>query len=98
MFNETNGDFNDVVIRTFKIVLAAEHDLRKSLTKKPVRKCVGLWITLMNTNGVRKTDSKGREKLRLSLRTGGISGRIDTIIAGLEGIFLGNLGLQLLRW
>ncbi|XP_050264068.1 uncharacterized protein LOC126708313 [Quercus robur] len=65
MFNETDGDFNDVAIRTFKIVLAAEHDLRKSLTKKPVRKCIGLWITLMNTNVVRKTDSKGREKLRI---------------------------------
>jgi len=37
MFNEIDGDFDDVAIRTFKVGLPTEHDLRKSLTKKPVR-------------------------------------------------------------
>nr|XP_023895482.1 uncharacterized protein LOC112007378 [Quercus suber] len=37
MFNEINGDFDDVALRTFKVGLPAKHDLRKSLTKKPVR-------------------------------------------------------------
>ncbi|XP_030936651.1 uncharacterized protein LOC115961889 [Quercus lobata] len=37
MFNEIDGDFDDVVIRTFKVSLPTKHDLRKSLTKKPVR-------------------------------------------------------------
>ena len=37
MFNEIDGDFDDVAIRTFKVGLPAEHDLRESLTKKPVR-------------------------------------------------------------
>ena len=37
MFNEIDGDFDDVAIRTFKVGLLAEHDLRKSLTKKLVR-------------------------------------------------------------
>ena len=37
MFNEINGNFDDVAIRTFKVDLSIEHDLRKSLTKKPVR-------------------------------------------------------------
>ena len=37
MFNEIDEDFDDVAIRTFKVRLPAEHDLRKSLTKKPVR-------------------------------------------------------------
>ena len=37
MFNEIDGDFNDMAIRTFKVGLPAKHDLRKSLTKKPVR-------------------------------------------------------------
>ena len=36
-FNEIDGDFEDVAIRTFNIGLPAEHDLRKLLTKKPVR-------------------------------------------------------------
>ena len=37
MFNEINGDFDDVAIRTFKVGLPIEHDLRKYLTKKPVK-------------------------------------------------------------
>ena len=36
MFNEINGDFDDVAIRTFKVGLPAKHGLRKSLTGKPV--------------------------------------------------------------
>ena len=37
MFNEIDGDFNEVAIRTFKVGLPVECDLRKPLTKKPVR-------------------------------------------------------------
>ena len=37
MFNEIDGDFDDVAIRNFKAGLPTEHDLRKSLTKKLVR-------------------------------------------------------------
>ena len=37
MFNKIDGDFDDVAIRTFKVGLPTEHDLTKSLTKKPVR-------------------------------------------------------------
>ena len=36
MFNEINGDFEDVAISTFKVGLPAEHGLKKSLTGKPV--------------------------------------------------------------
>ena len=36
MFNEINGDFDDVATRTFKVGLPVEYDLRKSLTGKPV--------------------------------------------------------------
>ena len=37
IFNEIDGDFYDVAVRTFKVGLPTEHDLRKSLTKKPIR-------------------------------------------------------------
>ena len=37
MFNEIDGDFDYVAIRTFKVSLPAEHNLRKSLTKKLIR-------------------------------------------------------------
>ena len=36
MFNEIDGDFDEVAIKTFKIGLPSEHGLRKSLTGKPV--------------------------------------------------------------
>ena len=36
MFNEIDGDFNNVAISTFKVSLLAEHDLRKSLMGKPI--------------------------------------------------------------
>ena len=36
MFNEIDGDFNDVAISTFKVSLPIEHGLRKSLTGKLV--------------------------------------------------------------
>ena len=37
MFNEIDGDFDDVAIRMFKVGLPTEHDLRKSLTMKPAQ-------------------------------------------------------------
>ena len=36
MFNEIDGDFDEVAVRTFKVGLPSEHGLRKSLTGKPV--------------------------------------------------------------
>ena len=36
MFNEIDGDFDEVAIKTFKVGLLSEHSLRKSLTGKPV--------------------------------------------------------------
>jgi len=36
MFNEIDGDFDDVAISTFKLDLPTEHGLRKSLTRKSI--------------------------------------------------------------
>ena len=36
MYNEIDGEFDDIAISTFKSGLPTEHDLRKSLTGKPV--------------------------------------------------------------
>ena len=36
MFNKIDESYDDVAISTFKAGLPAEHDLRKSLTGKPV--------------------------------------------------------------
>ena len=37
MYNEIEGDYDDVAISTFKSGLPTEHGLRKSLTGKPVK-------------------------------------------------------------
>ena len=42
MYNEIDGDFNDVAISTFKVGLPVEHKLRKSLTGKPVTNVIQL--------------------------------------------------------
>ena len=36
MFNEIDGDVNEVAIKTFKVGLPSEHGLRNSLIGKPV--------------------------------------------------------------
>ena len=36
-YNEIDGDFEDVAVRTIKIGLPTKHKLRKSLTMKPAR-------------------------------------------------------------
>ena len=36
IFNEIDGDFDEVAIRTFKVGLPSEYGLRKSLIGKPV--------------------------------------------------------------
>ena len=36
MFNEINGNFDEIAIKTFKVGLPTEHGLRNSLTGKPV--------------------------------------------------------------
>ena len=37
MFNEIHGDFEDAAIRTFKVGIPTENELRKSLTRKFAR-------------------------------------------------------------
>ena len=37
MFNEIYGSLDGEAIRTFKVDLPIEHDLRKSLTRKPAK-------------------------------------------------------------
>ena len=46
MYNEMDGNFDDVAINTFKSNLPAEHGLRKSLTGKPATRVCQLmdWI------------------------------------------------------
>ena len=46
MFNEIDRDFDDMAIRIFKVSLPAEHDLKKSLTRKLVRSVRRLMVRI----------------------------------------------------
>ena len=97
IFNEIDGDFDAVVIRTFKVRLLAEHDLRKSLTKKPIRSVRQLIDRIDEYKRVEENQKQERGKLRWSLRTEGLSNWIDTITTGLREILRGIQDPLLLR-
>ena len=65
MFNEINGDFDDVTIRTFKVGLLAEHDLRKSLTKKLVRSVCWLMDCIYEYKRVEEDQQQGKGKAKV---------------------------------
>ena len=65
MFNEIDGNFDDVVIRTFKISLPVEYDLRKSLTRKPVRSVRQLMDHIDEYNQVEEDQQQGKGKAKV---------------------------------
>ena len=86
MFNEIDGNFDEVAIRTFKVGLPSEHSLRKSLTGKPVTSLRQLMDWVDKYKRIEDDNNKGKGKLRLTLKKWEILGRTDTIIIGWEGI------------
>jgi len=98
MYNEIDGDFDDVTISTFKSGLPTEHGLRKSLTEKPVTSLRQLKDRIDKYRRVKGNQRLGKEKLRLSLRREEISGRTGTTITiDLKEILLGSPSLLMLR-
>ena len=65
MFNEIDGDFDNVAIRTFKVSLPTEHDLRKSLTRKPVTSVRQLMVQIDKYKRVEEDQQhrKGKAKV-----------------------------------
>ena len=62
MFYEIDEDFDDVVIRTFKVGLPTEHDLKKSLTKKPVKSVRWLMDRIDKYKRVEEDQQQGKGK------------------------------------
>ena len=62
MFNEIEGDFDNVVISTFKLGLPAEHGLGKSLTGKPVTSVRQLMDLIDKYKRVEENQLQGKEK------------------------------------
>ena len=65
MFNEIDEDFEDVAIRTFKVSLFAEHDLRKSLTRKPALSMRQLMDWINEYKQVEKDQQQGKGKAKV---------------------------------
>ena len=64
MLNEIDGDYDDVVISTFKVGLPAEHDLRKSLTGKPVTSVRQLMDQIDKYRRIEEDQLQGKKRLR----------------------------------
>ena len=65
MFNEIDGSYDDVAISTFKARLPAEHDLRKSLTGKPVTSIRSLMDKIDKYRRIEEDQLQGKGKAKV---------------------------------
>ena len=65
MFNEINGDFDEVAIKTFKVGLPAEHGSRKSLTGKPVTSLCQLMDKVDKYKRIEDDQQQGKGKAKV---------------------------------
>ena len=65
MFNEIDENFVDVTIRTFKVGLPAEHNLRKYLTRKPAKSVSQLMDRIDEYKCVEKDQQQGKGKAKV---------------------------------
>ena len=65
MFKEIDGNFDDVAIRTFMVGLPAKHDLRKSLTRKPIRSVCQLMDRIDEYKRVEEDQQQGKGKVKV---------------------------------
>ena len=67
MFNEIDGNFDDVAIKTFKVGLPSEHGLRKSLTGKPVTNLRQLMDRVDKYKRIEDDQQQGKGKAKVIL-------------------------------
>ena len=67
MFNEIDGSYDDVAINTFKARLLTEHDLRKSLTGKPVTSVRLLMDRIDKYRRIEEDQLQGKEKVKVKV-------------------------------
>ena len=65
MFNEIDGDFDEVAIRTFKVSLPSEHSLRKSLTGKSVTSLHQLMDRVDKYKRIKDDQQQGKGKAKV---------------------------------
>ena len=65
MYNEIDGNFEDVAISTFKVGLPTRHGLRKSLTSKPVTSVRQLIDQIDKYKRVEENQQQGKGKAKV---------------------------------
>ena len=65
MFNEIDGNFDDVAIKTFKVGLPSEHGLRKSLIGKPVTSLLQLMDRVDKYKRIEDDQQQGKGKAKV---------------------------------
>ncbi|XP_075670378.1 uncharacterized protein LOC142640174 [Castanea sativa] len=65
IFNEIDGDFDEVENNTFKVGLPTNHDLRKFLTKKPIRSVCRLMDRIDEYKRVEEDQQQGKGKAKV---------------------------------
>ena len=65
MFNEIDGDFDEIAIKTFKVGLPSEHGLRKSLTGKPVTSLRQLMDRVDKYKKIKDDQQQGKWKAKV---------------------------------
>ena len=65
MFNEIDGDFDEVAIKTFKIGLPSKHGLRKSLTGKPITSLHQLMDRVDKYKRIKDDQQQGKGKAKI---------------------------------
>ena len=68
MFNEIDRNYDDVAISTFNAGFPAEHDLRKSLTSKPIASVRQLMDRIDKYRRVKKDQLQGKGKAKVILQ------------------------------
>ena len=65
MYNEIDGEFDDMAISTFKVDLPFEHSLRKSLTSKPATSVHQLIDRIDKYKKVEEDQQQGKGKAKV---------------------------------
>ena len=65
MFNESDSDFDEDAIRTFKVGLPSEHGLRKSLTGKPITSLRQLMDRVDKYKRIENDQQQGKGKAKV---------------------------------
>ncbi|XP_075670267.1 uncharacterized protein LOC142640046 [Castanea sativa] len=63
-YNEINGDFEDVAVKTFKLGLPTEHELRKSFTMKTASNMRQLMERIDKYKQVKENQVQGKGKAK----------------------------------